>query len=1079
MSYPRMNLDPQFKPVDHIYESRLQQFTDAGGDYRDLNLPHFYDKKRIPLDQDLVKVEWYQVPFDKNTSPVSPEKRPSYKQVIDADRKGQLKFRPAGKGQPFGPSWSTTWFKIHLKIPQDWLDSNERLIFEWDCGNEGVVVDPERLVPVTAFSGGERKEYMLPKGRKHLFFYIECGNNGMFGCGNGSSINPPDDNRYFHLSAADLVWPNWQARGLYIDFWMLGDAARELPGNSWQKHRARHVGNIIMDLFDPGDPKSVEKCRELCHAEMFDKFVESPEVYQQGDSQVMNNVFAMGNCHIDTAWLWPFAETRRKVARSWSSQCTLMDEYPEYQFVASQAQQFKWLLEDHPEFFHNVLVPKVQQSQFFPIGGSWVENDTNVPSGESLCRQFFFGQRFFLKYFGKKSEIFWLPDTFGYSSQIPQLAQTSGINKFLTQKLSWNNINSFPHTTFNWSGIDGSQLLTHMPPGNTYTADSHFGDVLRTATQNKTSEFYGSGLMLYGKGDGGGGPTREMLEKMRRIRSLNNRNGNIIPKLHVGSTVEEFFEDILNKTNTGKTLPTWCGELYFEFHRGTYTTQAMVKKLMRLSEVKLHDLEWLATKASVLFPKDYNYPANEINALWEDVLLCQFHDVLPGSCIEMVYKEEALPKLEHAIKKCEELIKQVLTVLPSDKDYIEVGTLQWPTERPSSDNDSLLYPASVVVLDDAIVMTNKKLQVSISKLSGVITSVVDLNSDVEYLDLKNGRNNLGGNQFVLFDDKPLGWQAWDTELYSVNQYKYITEIESVKISDNSKEKCSVEVIFKISEDCKITTKISLTFTTPATLDESKIDIETQVDNWNLRNKFLKVEFPVNVHNDFASYETQFGITKRPTHYNTSWDVAKFEVCHHKFADYSDFSKGVSIMNNCKYGFATHGNLMRLSLLRSSKAPDAHADMGSHEIKYALYPHKGALSAETVKLALQLNFGYKYGVASNIAKQFNEVIEILGDGNIIFSNMKRGEDDSEIASDYSLKPRDERSIILRVYESLGGESRAKLLTTLPIKKVEKIDSLELEKVETLSFKKTNESVYGKYEIPIKLRPFEVATYKLLL
>lgn len=270
-------------------------------------------------------------------------------------------------------------------------------------------------------------------------------------------------------------------------------------------------------------------------------------MYDKGDLGVLTNVFGMGNCHIDTAWLWPFAETRRKIVRSWSSQCTLMDSYPEYQFVASQAQQFKWLLQEHPSFFKDVLTPKVQQSQFFPIGGSWVENDTNIPSGESLARQFLLGQRFFLKHFGLKSSIFWLPDTFGYSSQVPQICCLSGIDKFLTQKLSWNNINSFPHSTFNWAGIDGSQLLTHMPPGNTYTALAHFGDVLRTAKQNKSAEFYGSGLMLYGIGDGGGGPTTEMLEKMRRIRSLSNRNGNVIPKLQVGNTVDEFYEDIMQK----------------------------------------------------------------------------------------------------------------------------------------------------------------------------------------------------------------------------------------------------------------------------------------------------------------------------------------------------------------------------------------------------------------------------------------------------------------------------------------------------------------------------------------------------
>ncbi|SCW01929.1 LAFE_0E10374g1_1 [Lachancea fermentati] len=1084
MGYSKMNSDPQFKPVQGIYEGRLRQFIDNGGDYHDLNLPRFYDKNRISLDEKAVKVEWYQIPFEKDSSPVSPDKRPPWKEVVGKDRAGEIKFKKAAKNQPFGPSWSTTWFKVELEVPDEWLESKERLVFEWDCNNEGIVIDPETLIPKTAFSGGgERTEYILPTGQKHHAFYIECGNNGMFGCGAGSSINPPDNNRFFHLKKADLVWPNWEARALYIDFWMLSDAARELPADSWQKHRARQVGNMIMDEFDPDDVESVHRCREIARHEYFDKFTNDAKVYQGGDPNLLPNVYGVGNCHIDTAWLWPFAETKRKVVRSWSSQCTIMDEYPEYQFVASQAQQFKWLLEEHPKFFKDVLVPKVQQSQFFPIGGSWVENDTNIPSGESLCRQFFLGQRFFEKHFGKKTEIFWLPDTFGYSSQIPQIAKTSGIDKFLTQKLSWNNINSFPHTTFNWCGIDGSQLLTHMPPGNTYTASSHFGDVLRSAKQNKDSEFYPSGLMLYGKGDGGGGPTTEMLEKMRRIRSMSNRNGNIIPKLEVGTTVEDFYEDVLKRTNDGHNLPTWCGELYFEFHRGTYTTQAQVKRLMRLSEIKLHDLEWIATKISILFPNDYKYPVNKINELWEDVLLCQFHDVLPGSCIEMVYKYEARPMLRKVIEKSEKLIKDALSVaIASSEESAKVsfGTLQSfeieSDEKAGKDSSDV----TVEEKEQEIRLANKKLEVIVDKSKGVITSIVDVVEGFEYLDLKNGRNKIGANQFVLFDDKPLGWQAWDTELYSVNQYNYITKIESVKVSKNSSEECSVEVKFNISDQCSIVTEISLTSKSLGSEQDGFIGIKTVVNNWNLRNKFLKVEFPVNVRNDFASYETQYGITKRPTHYNTSWDVAKFEVCHHKFADYSEFSKGVSIINNCKYGFATHGNLMRLSLLRSPKAPDAHADMGDHEIKYAIYPHKGALSAKTVQLALEFNFGYRYDIPAALSEHFEDIIKCEGDANVILANMKRGEDDSELASLYSMKVKDEKSIVLRVYEALGGEARAKLITSLPIKRALKMNGLELDTIEKLEIKSeilTKDSKKTS-EIPINLKPFEIATYKLI-
>lgn len=1065
--------DPQFKPVQGIYEARLRQFLDEG-DYKELNLPRFYDKGRVELDQDRVKVWWYQVEFEPGSSPVAPDKRPSWESVIKADREGKLKFREARKGQAFGPSWSTTWFKVELKVPKEWRDSQEQLAFQWDCENEGIVIDPETLIPKTAFSGGERTEYLLPaiQDGRH-YFYIEAGNNGMFGCGNGSQINPPDDNRIFTLRIADLVRPDWEARALRIDFWMLGDAARELPDDSWQKHRARDLGNRVMNMFDSDDRSSVKKCREFLKNEYFDQYNDSEKVYDKGDLGVLTNVFGMGNCHIDTAWLWPFAETRRKIVRSWSSQCTLMDSYPEYQFVASQAQQFKWLLQEHPSFFKDVLTPKVQQSQFFPIGGSWVENDTNIPSGESLARQFLLGQRFFLKHFGLKSSIFWLPDTFGYSSQVPQICCLSGIDKFLTQKLSWNNINSFPHSTFNWAGIDGSQLLTHMPPGNTYTALAHFGDVLRTANQNKSAEFYGSGLMLYGIGDGGGGPTTEMLEKMRRIRSLSNRNGNVIPKLQVGNTVDEFYEDIMQKTDRGKRLPTWSGELYFEFHRGTYTSQAQTKKLMRFSEIKLHDLEWLASKASILVPDQYEYPINHINQLWEDVLLCQFHDVLPGSCIEMVYKYEAVPMLKAVIDRCDELINDVLKALQgnSGDKLVKTQTIAWPKSLVT--DAQAAHEVTLDEKDDHFILSNGELTARINSKTGTIQSIVDFKSGTEFLDLEHGRNKLGANQFVIFDDKPLSWQAWDTELYSVNQYKYLDKPKSVKIGEHTKDICTVEVVVVVSENCKIKSNISLRAVKPNTMNESTIDIVTVVENWDATNKFLKVEFPVNVRNEYASYETQFGITKRPTHYNTSWDVAKFEVCHHKFADYSEFSKGVSILNDCKYGFSTHGNLMRLSLLRSPKAPDAHADMGTHEIRYSIYPHKGQLSSKTVKLGLELNFKNQYHVSSKIAKRFDELIGIEGDDNIVLSNLKRGEEDQELKSNYALQPLDKTTLIVRVYESLGGESNAALLTCLPIKKVDKIDNLEMKSIESLPFKSFEKIT----KVPIKLKPFEIASYRL--
>lgn len=1110
--YAPLNNDPIPKQIDSIYENRLRQFLDEG-QYRDLNLPKFYDVDRIEFqkdDEDLgrgyIQLQVHEVD--------GPQNRPLFPDVINKD----TEYRPAKKGDVFGPSWKTFWFKVRIRVPKKWVGADQ-IIFQWDGGNEGLLYTTKGE-PLQAFTGGEREEFILPEawsdGEEHTF-YIEMACNGMFGNGNGSANAPPDENRYFRLNKADLVLPNLEARALRYDFWIIGDAARELSGESWQKYKAREVCNRIMNTFDANDVKTISKCREIAQ-EYIGKHVDSDKVYHDKTAPANGkiDVFGIGHCHIDTAWLWPFGETRRKVVRSWTTQMDLMDRYPEYQFVASQAQQYKWLLQDHPDVFKR-LQEKVSQNQFIPIGGSWVEHDTNIPNGESLVRQFVFGQRFFKSQFGQRCKTFWLPDTFGYSSQIPQLCRLAGLDRFLTQKLSWNNINNFPNTTFNWVALDGSQVVTHMPPANTYTADANFGDVKRSLVQHKNLTYDQTGLLVFGKGDGGGGPNPEMLEKLRRCRGLANTVGQL-PTVHLGTSVDEYFDQLLERSEDGKSLVSWVGELYFEFHRGTYTSQALVKKLMRKSEIHLHDLEYFATLASILKPDKYKYPTKKIHDLWENVLLCQFHDVLPGSCIEMVYKMDVHPMLKKVIADAEKLTFEVLQVLQGkgkkggDSSKFElISTMQWDRKgvfrvpktltqanedvfhQESAKHDyvyaeandggailpskkSVKYAASVKKNDDStFTLENGKLRAIID--GGVIKSLYDVVNDREVLDLKTGRNTTGANQLVLFEDTPLSWQAWDTEVFSLDKYKYLSSGE-VSINESGPLRSSLFVVHKISEESSIQTIISLDGLESLD-DPSMIEFDCKVD-WNESRKFLKVEFPVDVHSDYASYETQFGITRRPTHYNTTWDVAKFEVCHHKFADYSDHSYGVSVINDSKYGFSTHGNLMRLSLLRSPKEPDAHADMGKHHFKYAIYPHTGALNAKTVELAYNFNFDLisPYFVNSGSLDSSLDLIRIKGDDSLVLSHVKRAEDDVDVSlGDLPIKVNRENgtAIVVRVYESLGGRARGKLVSkgkkVLEVYKVNLLED-ELERVKTV------ESSSGETEIPLDLRAFEVVSYKII-
>lgn len=397
-----------------------------------------------------------------------------------------------------------------------------------------------------------------------LTFNAAC--NGMFGnAPGGDSIQPPNPNKYFQLSKAEIVAVNVEARALWIDIWEIGDAAREFPSESWEQHKALRVANEIIDAFELGNQDSILKGRKIAQ-EYLGENVSSSKVYETGTKPI---VYGIGHCHIDTCWLWPWAETKRKVARSWSNQCDLMDRYPEHRFAVSQAQQYKWLKEYYPYVFDRVK-EKVKQGKFQPVGGSWVEHDTNLPSGESLVRQFLYGQRFFESNFGERCKTFWLPDTFGYSSQLPQLCRLADMKRFFTQKLSWNNINNFPHTTFNWVSLDGSQVICHMAPSETYTANADFGDVRRSVTQHKSMDQDETSLLVFGKGDGGGGPTWQMIEKLRRLRGMSDTVG-LLPRVHMGDSVEDFFDRLEKRVSDGLDLVTWYGELYFELHRGTYT----------------------------------------------------------------------------------------------------------------------------------------------------------------------------------------------------------------------------------------------------------------------------------------------------------------------------------------------------------------------------------------------------------------------------------------------------------------------------------------------------------------------------
>ncbi|KAL7912357.1 glycoside hydrolase family 38 protein [Trichoderma velutinum] len=1079
---------PAVKPVGKKIQSIHQK-----------RLAHFTDTKQYKEQSIFPKLAHATVSGDDNVrlwvySPTAPS-RPTFREVKSQE------FKPTKVGASFGPSWSTHWFRVEIVVPQ-FMTNYSHLEFHWNSNCEAMVwtEDGEPVQGLTGGSerGGERQEWIFPQqwkdGKRHNFF-IEMACNTMFGNAEKHDIiQPPPTDKYFKLEKADIVAVNVDARQLLFDFHVIRDAALYLPQDSWQSHRAQRACDDILDTFSAGDGSSgaISKCREIARSYLSDR-IDTEEVFKTDQTAIVS---AIGHCHIDTCWLWPWDETKRKVARSWISQCNLMDLYPEYRFCCSQAQQYKWLETLYPTIYERVK-GKVAKGTFQPIGGSWVEHDTNLPSGESLVRQFLYGQRYFHSRFGRRHTTFWLPDTFGYSGQLPQICRLAGMTRFFTQKLSWNNINNFPHTTFNWVALDSrSKVLCHMTPAEKYNAEATLQDLVRCETRHKSMDQDNTSLLVYGKGDGGGGPTIAHLESLRRCRGMSDQVGRL-PRVQQGNTVDDFFSQLEHtEKDTNNPFVTWFGELYFEYHRGTYTTQAKTKLNNRRAEIFLHDLEYLATLASIQKGSTYRYPKKEIDEMWEKVLLCQFHDCLPGSSIEMCYDDtdklydEVFSVGNTALRNAATALQ--LNLQPTDSaNLVGINTLDWdrvgliplPAAAHSEGNQkfglyrcgpgiSPLQSLSGVSFEAATISETSKgvwilsnIQYRVTVTQGTIVSLYDLRRDREIIP-----DGAKANQLVVFGDMPLYHQAWDVETYHLSQGRELEGGVSY-LAENGPERVSVTTVTKISESSSIKTTISLN----AVIDpqeESHIECSAEVD-WHENMKFLKVQFPVDIYNTKASYETQFGIVERPTHYNTSWDMAKFEVCCHKWADLSEAGYGVSILNDSKYGFATSGNMVRLSLLRSPKAPDANADMGRHHIKWGILPHEGPVGWQTVKKGFEFNTPIRIASCPDgiCSPELSASPVKLRDGlGLVLDTIKRAEDDTDVSFG-NLPTREGKSIVCRVYDAIGGKNRAGLETGhAKIQKAWKCNLLE-DDLEELPIKNGG--------VEIELQRFELATYRLLL
>lgn len=560
-------------------------------------------------------------------------------------------FEPTKIGKEFGPTFSSHLFRLDVEVPDEFLrivqtDDALELYLLWDSNSEGMVLSEDGK-PLQGLVGGNhwvrRADFKLPTPYKKQFtYYIEIACNGLFGAGRGGDIEPPDMEKFYKLEECCLAIFNKDAWNLIHDVTFLQGCFNKLDKKCPRRAQALQIANDVINAVDLDDRSTYSKGREIAQ-----QFIGK----NNGDGQSI--VSTMLHSHIDLAWLWPMASTPAKGARTFSSTMRLLRDYPDSVFVQSQAQLYDWVKRGYPQLYAE-LKEMVQQGRFLPVGATWVEMDCNIPNGEHLVRQFLHGQRFFKAEFGSYCNEFWLPDTFGYSSQLPQIMRACGVKFFMTQKLSWNLFNKFPHSSFVWEGLDGSSVVTHMPPSETYNSHGFVDEILKSSTHNRDRAVFDNSMLLVGCGDGGGGASPSMLESLTRMNDCH-----ALPKVQFSSPVC-FFEQLELVAAQGK-LPRWVGELYFELHRGTFTTQADVKKNNRLCELLLCQVEVLSLVAEVMGGQ-FKYPYDQLDNCWKRVLKNAFHDTLPGSCIGMVYKETKID-YDHVRAFCYEAREQALSSL--------------------------------------------------------------------------------------------------------------------------------------------------------------------------------------------------------------------------------------------------------------------------------------------------------------------------------------------------------------------------------------------------------------------------------
>ncbi len=940
-------------------------------------------------------------------------------------------------GDHWSRPWGTTWFRFTVDVPPALVGPQLEAVIDLGFHPDSAGFQSEGLVwidgqPVQGIHP-RRTGLALPGiGAGPFTFFVEAASNPTFPGFRPSSLGSlatAGDTPLYRLRQASIGRRDDAVLHLLLDVDVLLGLARSLPADDARRVRVLRQLEAAFDVLDLDDVgATAASARRLLQPAL--------GVAARGGA---HHVMAVGHAHIDSAWLWPIRETQRKCARTFASAVRLMDDYPDYHFTCSQAAQYDWIERSHPTVFQRIR-DKVAAGQWHPVGGMWVEPDMNLPSGESIVRQLVVGQRYFESRFGVRSTVIWIPDVFGYPATLPQIFQQGGCTRFVTQKLSWNKQNVFPHSTFWWEGLDGSRVLTHFPPVDTYNAEITSTEVRYAESNFKDHGWSNWSLMPFGHGNGGGGPTREMLERARRMADLDG-----VSRIELG-TPDRFFGHVEAEIATGAPVPVWSGELYFEMHRGTLTSQSATKVGNRRCERLLREAElwWVAAGGA---PDEVT---EELGQLWREVLLQQFHDIIPGSSIAWV-ADDAEAAHQRVGDRLETIIAGAISMAAPAGRSIANAASHARREVIVIDGEPTMIevPGSAIAAVAAATSQNHLVTVTERSMNnGLITVSWNLDGEViSIIDVARCRQLLPPGKRITLElapDHPVEYDAWDLEAWTRSLGSSITTTSSIQLNAHP-----LLASLVVRRDFG-TSMLTQTYTMRA--GSARLDIAFDIE-WHEDEKLLTLMVPIDVHTNEAICDIQFGHVKRPTHASSSWDAAKFEVCAHRFVDLSEPSFGVAVLNNGRYGHGVQDGGVSVSLLRAPKYPDPDADHGRHTVTIAVLPHGPGLhevlgEAEALNVPLRVVTGQAAAAPRPVV-----TLDHLG---VQISSVKHADDGSG-------------DLIVRLYEACGDRADVTVRTPDRISGALRCNLLE----EPVAGIECSDGI-----VSLTLRPFELATLRLL-